>query len=246
MKQCGVCKKIKKKNQFNKRDDGAAGLKWACKECQKNKRIESDSKRYSKLRIDKNWVMKSRASNQASYRKLMATNPEKHKLKSNLWRIQNPDRFKAMQFKSRLKRKIDVLMAYSNSSPACKNCGIDDVDVLTIDHIDGGGSKHRRYLKETGKEFYLELKKAGYPNGYQVLCHNCNFKKYLQYKRSQYNIEPMPLGKNVSRNIRELTKDNKKKGKAKGANGKVRGRKQIIAIALNAAGKSKKAKAKKR
>lgn len=49
----------------------------------------------------------------------------------------------------------------------------------------------------------------------------------------------MPLGKNVSKNIRELYKDNKKKGKAKGANGKARSRKQIIAISLNAAGKSK-------
>ena len=50
----------------------------------------------------------------------------------------------------------------------------------------------------------------------------------------------MPLGKNVSKNIKELYKDNKKKGKAKGANGKTRSRKQIIAIALNAAGKKKK------
>ena len=55
-----------------------------------------------------------------------------------------------------------------------------------------------------------------------------------------------PLGKNVSKNIRELMKDNKKKGKAKGAGGKARGRKQIIAIALNAAGKSKKTKSKKK
>lgn len=49
----------------------------------------------------------------------------------------------------------------------------------------------------------------------------------------------MPLGKNVSKNISELYKDNKKKGKARGANGKKRSRKQIIAIALKAAGKSK-------
>jgi len=48
----------------------------------------------------------------------------------------------------------------------------------------------------------------------------------------------MPLTKNVSKNIRELYADNKKKGKAKGAGGKARSRKQIIAIALNAAGKS--------
>jgi len=49
----------------------------------------------------------------------------------------------------------------------------------------------------------------------------------------------MPLSKNVSKNIRELYKDNMKKGKARGANGKPRGRKQIIAIALSAAKRKK-------
>lgn len=50
----------------------------------------------------------------------------------------------------------------------------------------------------------------------------------------------MPLGENVSKNIRELIKDNAKKGKARGAGGRVRSRKQIIAISLSVAGKSKK------
>jgi hypothetical protein len=50
----------------------------------------------------------------------------------------------------------------------------------------------------------------------------------------------MPLTKDVSANIRDLMKDNKKKGKERGAKGKERSRKQIIAIALSAAGKSKK------
>ena len=49
----------------------------------------------------------------------------------------------------------------------------------------------------------------------------------------------MPLGRNVSSNIKELYKDNKRKGKARGANGKVRSRKQMIAIAINAAHKFK-------
>jgi hypothetical protein len=49
----------------------------------------------------------------------------------------------------------------------------------------------------------------------------------------------MPLGKSVSNNIKELYKDNKKSGKARGANGKPRSRAQIIAIAESAAGKSK-------
>lgn len=57
----------------------------------------------------------------------------------------------------------------------------------------------------------------------------------------------MPLKKGssqkaISSNIRELYKDNMKSGKARGANGKARSRKQIIAIALSTAGKSRKKK----
>jgi len=49
----------------------------------------------------------------------------------------------------------------------------------------------------------------------------------------------MPLGKDVGKNIRELKADNKKSGKARGANGKPRSQKQIVAIALSAAKKKK-------
>ena len=49
----------------------------------------------------------------------------------------------------------------------------------------------------------------------------------------------MPLTSDVGKNIEELKADNKKAGKARGAGGKPRSQKQIIAIALNATGKSK-------
>jgi len=49
----------------------------------------------------------------------------------------------------------------------------------------------------------------------------------------------MPLGKDVGANIRELRKDNKKKGKARGQNGRVRSFDQIKAIAIHAAQKAR-------
>lgn len=49
----------------------------------------------------------------------------------------------------------------------------------------------------------------------------------------------MPITKNIKKNFKELYADNKKEGKERGANGKPRSRKQIIAIALS---KSKKKK----
>lgn len=45
----------------------------------------------------------------------------------------------------------------------------------------------------------------------------------------------MPLGKDVAKNLRELERDNKKRGKARGQGGKPRSREQMLAIALEAA-----------
>lgn len=51
---------------------------------------------------------------------------------------------------------------------------------------------------------------------------------------------PLQKGKkNIGKNIRELMADNKKSGKARGAGGKPRSKAQILAIALNVAGKKK-------
>jgi len=50
----------------------------------------------------------------------------------------------------------------------------------------------------------------------------------------------MPLTGSVSENISELYRDNKRKGKERGANGKPRSRSQIIAIAISEARKKKK------
>lgn len=49
----------------------------------------------------------------------------------------------------------------------------------------------------------------------------------------------MPLTGDVKQNIRELYKDNKKSGKARGAKGTPRSRKQMIAIAFAAAKRKK-------
>jgi hypothetical protein len=75
--------------------------------------------------------------------------------------------------------KLSVMKYYSGGIPKCACCPVDDIDVLAIDHIEGGGRKHRKEIGTAGggAEFYKWLIKQGFPSGYQVLCHNCNFAK---------------------------------------------------------------------
>lgn len=73
--------------------------------------------------------------------------------------------------------KIEVLSHYNGGGyPKCSTCGESRIDCLSIDHIDGGGEKHKRELGICGP-VYNWLKKNDYPPGFQVLCMNCQFIK---------------------------------------------------------------------
>lgn len=84
--------------------------------------------------------------------------------------------------------RCEVLGHYSsNGIPQCNQCGIMDIDVLCIDHINGGGNKHRASLGGNirGVVFYQWLQKRGYPEGYQTLCCNCNQKEATRRQREK-------------------------------------------------------------
>lgn len=73
----------------------------------------------------------------------------------------------------RLKVRVKVLGYYSNNTFHCAECGYDDVRALSIDHINGGGNKHRKEIG-TG-DLYSWLKRNNFPEGFRVLCMNCQF-----------------------------------------------------------------------
>jgi hypothetical protein len=67
----------------------------------------------------------------------------------------------------------DAVFSHYGSSCAC--CGESEQAFLTIDHIAGGGSQHRKALGTGGgTRFYCWLRSNGFPQGYRTLCHNCN------------------------------------------------------------------------
>ncbi len=69
--------------------------------------------------------------------------------------------------------KTEVMEHYGT---ICACCGESHLEFLNIDHINGGGNKHRKEIgrKKAGSSFYHWLKQNGYPEGFRVLCYNCN------------------------------------------------------------------------
>lgn len=78
------------------------------------------------------------------------------------------------------RQKEKVFRHYSGNYPSCARCGITDLDVLCIDHINDDGNAHRKSIGvPSGTRFYQWLINHNFPSGYQVLCFNCNMKKRL-------------------------------------------------------------------
>lgn len=80
----------------------------------------------------------------------------------------------------RLTTKIETLTHYGKGKCACVMCGESRPACLTIDHINGGGKRHRAELgRKGGYKFYYWLRQQNFPTGYQTLCMNCQFVKMI-------------------------------------------------------------------
>lgn len=75
----------------------------------------------------------------------------------------------------RAEAQLEALVHYSGfNPPKCVLCGYENILALQLDHINGDGALFRRQNEHaTGKSLCLFLRKKGWPEGYRVLCANC-------------------------------------------------------------------------
>lgn len=86
-------------------------------------------------------------------------------------RVRHPQKYKDRAKEQNRKYRAAALRAYGE---LCVCCAEYREAFLVIDHINGGGTQHRKRIKRFGSGFYRWLKVQKYPEGFQVLCHNCN------------------------------------------------------------------------
>jgi hypothetical protein len=106
-----------------------------------------------------------------------------HEYKRKLWQNTSPEERKKDY--ERLKKfrdaQKDVVLTHYGKKCAC--CGETHEAFLTIDHINGGGSRHRREFRlYPSYKLYRWLISNRFPSGFQLLCFNCNIaKEHLGY-----------------------------------------------------------------
>ena len=82
----------------------------------------------------------------------------------------------------------EALMHYSHGAMVCEHCGISDERVLTIDHSDQQGSKHFSEIPKTYKSKLASwLKINKWPEGFRVLCFNCNIIAYHEHTKGNFH-----------------------------------------------------------
>jgi len=131
----------------------------------------------------KNW----RVSNNQLVKQYQNKSWQKNKIKYNTNRKnlyqQNPEKFRQQTINHKRKLKNIVMIHYSKGVPQCNCCGELIMEFLTIDHI-LGRKNFNHDSKVGGTALYRWLIKNNFPDGFQVLCFNCNITKY------QYGICP--------------------------------------------------------
>jgi hypothetical protein len=145
--KCGIEKNI---IQFSKRSDASNRYQSWCKNC--NNILSSE-------RTKRLWKEK----------------PEEMRQQSRIYRSTpiGKEVTRKSGKKRRVKLRADVLAGYGGTHPKCACCGENEKQFLAIDHIEG----RKGIPRELGYMFYLRLRKEGFPDGYQILCHNCNMAK---------------------------------------------------------------------
>lgn len=103
------------------------------------------------------------------YQKLKQYERRRHMI----WYIKNIKEIKQRHIKKNVALKTMVVNHYTNGKMSCVKCGFGDIRALAVDHINEvNGDKNR--IGGLGNKMYQWLKKNNYPNGYQILCFNCN------------------------------------------------------------------------
>ncbi len=104
----------------------------------------------------------------------------------------------------RFRLRMQAYAVYGGARCAC--CREDRLEFLTLDHIDGGGTKHRAVVG-AGEKVYRWLRSEDYAAGFRVLCFNCNYAVFrygiCPHQRSESTMPRMAMNE-LSKKIAAL------------------------------------------
>lgn len=97
---------------------------------------------------------------------------------------------KCKQADKRASIRDEFIRAYGGKCQ-CPGCDVNIPEFLSLDHIHGGGDKHRKKTGTRGWAMYKLVLDEGCPKDkYRLLCHNCNMSRahfgYCPHERMKH------------------------------------------------------------
>lgn len=181
MKTCTKCKQEKTKDSFQESlHRGKRKAKAQCKQCESHKNKERYNKRKREgicVRCGKNppeqGVIECRRCKDR-YKKNIISNLNNPCSKCGaIPRIKYSSWCSSCHIAYKRKRRLLVYEAYGGIK--CNCCGEDEELFLSIDHVNNDGYKEGL----NSQQLVDKLIRENFPEGYQILCRNCNYGKHL-------------------------------------------------------------------
>ena len=144
---------------------GTTNAKYCSEECRKKKYTKEQWNEYQR-----NWRRR---------------NPEKARFNDKKTKQKNIGRIRDYRRVWVLRVKTEVLTHYGRGKLECTLCGEKRLPCLSIDHINGGGTRHMKSLNKFGQRFYRYLKTESFPSGYRTLCMNCQFMERARLREAK-------------------------------------------------------------
>ena len=141
-----------------------------CVKCYSSKRYHANPQKH--MGYVNKWIQRNNLKWKNIQEKYQLTHQEKIKGYYVKKKEKNPN----FQNEKRRERKLKILNHYSKGTLVCACCQESEINFLSLDHINGKRElgHDRTYA---GSKLYEWIIKNDFPNGFQVLCFNCNFAK---------------------------------------------------------------------
>ena len=110
--------------------------------------------------------------------KFYLKNEERYKILHKNYILKNKEKLKRKSKSYLLNKRKELVKKLGGK---CVKCGIGDIRVLQVDHINGGGNKERISFTPTQRRNMI-MKDDG--SKYQLLCANCNWIK--GYEKNEF------------------------------------------------------------
>lgn len=99
---------------------------------------------------------------------------ERRRVTSISWRQNHPEQQDRRRMMRTALRRF-IIAYYTDGKNCCECCGEREYLFLNIDHVNNDGGKHRKILN--GIRLCEWLRTNDFPDGFQILCFNCNLAK---------------------------------------------------------------------